>query len=64
MAKVIDPRALPNRTITVPGFKPAVSDLVPLDDSDPREVDEFNQMVRKLRNQNPAYSPDAVKPRQ
>ncbi len=62
MAKVVDPRALPDRRITIPGLKPAVSDFVPSDDGDAREVDAFNQMIRKLRSQSPAVTRGAVKP--
>ena len=54
MAKVVDPRGLPEPTVSIPGLKPPVREFAPLDDSDPSEVDAFNQMIRDLRNQGPA----------
>lgn len=57
MAKVIDPRNLPDAQVLIPGLKPPVRDFSPTDDGDPSEVDEFNQMIRELRNQNPAAPP-------
>jgi len=58
MAKVVDPRRPPNSGITIPGLKPPVRDFTPADDGDPSEVDAFNQMIRELRNQNPAAQPE------
>ena len=57
MAKVVDPRVLPDPSITIPGLKPPVYEFAPSDDGDPLEVDEFNQMIRDLRNQSPAVLP-------
>ena len=53
MAKVVDPRGLPDQTILIPGLKPPVREFAPSDDNDPSEVDAFNQMIRELRNQSP-----------
>jgi len=50
MAKVVDPRRLPDPGMTIPGLKPPVRDFTPVDDGDPSEVDAFNRMIRKLRN--------------
>jgi hypothetical protein len=57
MAKVVDPRRLPEPEITIPGLKPPVRDFTPVDDGDPSEVDAFNQMIRELRDRNPAAPP-------
>jgi len=54
VAKVVDPRNLPDQKVSIPGLKPPVRDFAPTDDSDPSEVDAFNEMIRELRNQNPA----------
>ena len=54
MAKIVDPRSLPDQMILIPGLKPPVREFAPSDDSDPSEVDAFNQMIRELRNQSPA----------
>ena len=54
MAKVVDPRNLPDQKVFIPGLKPPVRDFAPSDEGDPSEVDAFNEMVRKLRNQSPA----------
>lgn len=40
--------------MSIPGLKPPVRDFAPSDDSDPSNVDAFNDMIRELRNQNPA----------
>ena len=53
---MVDPRS-PDPGITIPGLKPPVRDFAPVDDGDPSEVDAFNQMIRKLRDQNPADQP-------
>jgi len=53
---------LPDRRMTIPGLKPAVREFALSDDGDAREVDAFNQMIRKLRNQSPAVTRGAVKP--
>jgi hypothetical protein len=58
MAKVIDPRELPDTRVRIPGLKPPVRKFVPADSSDPSEVDAFNQMIRELRKQSPATRPD------
>ncbi|MBI3680289.1 MAG: hypothetical protein HY235_07815 [Acidobacteria bacterium] len=58
MAKVVDPRRRPEPGITIPGLKPPVRDFTPVDDGDPSEVDAFNQMIRELRDQNPAAQPE------
>ena len=57
MAKVVDPRKLPDPEICIPGLKPPVREFAPLDDSDPSEVDAFNRMVRELRNLRPDAHP-------
>ncbi len=54
MAKVVDPQTLPDPGTTIPGLKPPVRDFTPADDGDPSEVDTFNQMIRGLRDHNPA----------
>jgi len=54
MAKVVDPRNLPDRKASIPGLKPPVRDFTPSDDGDPRDVDAFNELIRELRNQSPA----------
>ena len=51
MAKVVDPRNLPDQKVPIPGLKSPVRDFAPSDDSD---VDVFNELIRELRNQNPA----------
>ena len=53
MAKLIDPRNLPPQTVAIPGMKPPVWEFTPADDGDPAEVDAFNAMIRKLRDQEP-----------
>jgi len=57
MAKVVDPRKLPDPEIYIPGLKPPVREFAPVDDSDPSEVDAFNRMIRELRNLGPAAHP-------
>jgi hypothetical protein len=54
MAKVVDPRELPDSKVRIPGLKPPVCEFAPSDDSDPSEADAFNRMIRELRNQSPA----------
>jgi hypothetical protein len=58
MAKVVDPRNLPDQNVFIPGLKPPVRDFVPSDDSDPSEVDAFNHLIRQLRNQPPEAQTD------
>jgi hypothetical protein len=58
MAKVVDPRTLPDTKACIPGLKPPVREFVPSDDSDPSEVDAFNRMIRELREQSSAFHPD------
>ena len=60
MAKVVELHKLPDPEICIPGLKPPVREFAPVDDSDPSEVDAFNQMIRELRNLRPAAHP-AVK---
>ena len=55
---MVDPRRLPDPGITIPGLKLPVRDFAPVDDGDPSEVDAFNQMIRELREQNPAAQPE------
>jgi hypothetical protein len=45
MAKVVDPRHLPDAREFIPGLKPAVREFSPVDDGDPSEVDVFIQMI-------------------
>jgi hypothetical protein len=54
MAKVVDPRRLPDPRVIIPGLKPPVREFSPVDDCDPSEVDAFIDMIRELRNQSPA----------
>jgi hypothetical protein len=54
MAKVVDPRELPDAKVRIPGLKPPVREFAPFDESDPAEADAFNRMIRELRNQSPA----------
>ena len=54
VAKIVDPRNLPDPKMSIPGLKPPVQDFTPVDDGDPSEVDRFNAMIRQLRQQNPA----------
>jgi hypothetical protein len=54
MAKVVDPRELPDSNICIPGLKPPVHEFAPSDDSEPSEADAFTRMIRELRNQSPA----------
>jgi hypothetical protein len=54
MAKVVDPRELPDSKVCIPGLKLPVREFAPSDDSDPSEADAFNRMIRQLRNQNSA----------
>jgi hypothetical protein len=49
MAKVVDPRNLPDAKIRLPGLKPPVREFAPSDESDPFEADTFNRMIRDLR---------------
>jgi hypothetical protein len=58
MARVVDPRNLPDRDVRIPGLKPPVWDFVPVDDGDPSEVDAFNRMIRELRDQSPVPHPE------
>jgi len=53
MAKIVDPRHLPEAQVFIPGLKPPVREF-PVDDGDPSEADAFIQMIRELRNQSPA----------
>ena len=57
MAKVVDPRSLPDSRINIPGLKPPVREFDPSDDGDPSEVDAFNQMIREVRNLSLAFHP-------
>ena len=58
MAKVLDPRNLPDQNVFIPGLKPPVLDFAPSDDGDPSEVDAFIDMIRKLRNLPPESQTD------
>ena len=57
LAKVVNPRNLPSQEVPFPHMKPAVLEFVPTDDGDPAEVDSFNEMIRKLRDQGPLAPP-------
>jgi hypothetical protein len=46
------------QNISIPGMKPAVIEFAPCDDADPAEVDEFNEMIRNLRDQGAAVYPE------
>jgi hypothetical protein len=59
MANVVDPQNLAAPGISIPGLKPAVREFSPTDDGDPCEVDAFNAMIRKLRDQELALRPDS-----
>jgi len=39
--------------VFIPGLKPPVRDFAPSDDGDPSEVDAFDRLIRKFRNQPP-----------
>ena len=58
MAKVVDPKNLPDPRVYIPGLKPPIRNFSPSDDGDPAEVDAFNRMIRELRNQSPAVRAD------
>ena len=45
MARVVDPRNLPDPKVYIPGLKPPVFEFMPCDDSDPAEADTFNRMI-------------------
>jgi hypothetical protein len=61
MEKIVDPHALGDTGVVIPGLKPPVYHFEALDDDDPPEVDAFNQMIRDLRNQPPGnFHPDAL----
>lgn len=59
MAKVVDPRKFVGPSIFIPGLKPPIWDFSPADDGDPYEVDQFNALIRELRNQDSTVKPDA-----
>jgi hypothetical protein len=52
MGRIVDHRNVQN--VSIPEMKPAVSEFAPCDDGDPAEVDKFNEMIRKLRDQGAA----------
>jgi hypothetical protein len=54
VAKLVDPRKLPETHRPIPGLKSPVRNFPAADNSDPSEVDAFNRMIRELRNQGPA----------
>jgi hypothetical protein len=55
MAKVIhDLKDLPERTLRTPGAKPPVNSLPYVDLGHPEEVDEFLELLRKIRQREPA----------
>jgi hypothetical protein len=54
MAKVVDPRELPESKVGIPGLKPPVREFAPYDENDPGEADALNLVIRELRNQSPA----------
>jgi hypothetical protein len=54
MAKVVNPKSMPDPKMVIPGLKPPVRDFARSDDGDPSEVDAFIQMIRRLRDQSPA----------
>jgi hypothetical protein len=58
MAKVVNPRTLPEPRVFIPGLKPPVRDFAPSDDGDPSEVDAFIKMIRELRHHSPAAQSD------
>ena len=58
MAKVVNPRTLPDPMVFIPGLKPPVRDFAPSDDGDPSEVDAFIKMIREFRHQSPAAHTD------
>jgi hypothetical protein len=59
MANVVDPQNLAAPSRAIPGLKPPVWDFSPTDDGDPSEVDAFNAMIRRLREQELAAHSDA-----
>ena len=58
MAKLVDPRTMPDSATFIPGLKPAVREFAPTDDADPSEVDEFIQLVRRIRDESTAAQTD------
>jgi hypothetical protein len=58
MGRIVDRRNIPLHDTYVPSMKPAVNEFVPCDDGDPAEVDEFNDMISKLRDQGVAVYPE------
>jgi hypothetical protein len=50
---VVDPSALPERAVPIPGAKPPVYSLPYKDLGHPDEVDAFRKLVRKIRRQSP-----------
>jgi hypothetical protein len=59
VAKVVNPKSLPDPKISIPGLKAPVRDFVPSDDGDPSEVDAFIKMIRELRHQGPVAHTDS-----
>jgi hypothetical protein len=54
MAKIVaDPRSLPERTVPIPGAKPAVFSLPYRDLGCPEEVDTFRVLIREIRRNPP-----------
>ncbi len=55
MATFLDPHNLPERKrkTPIPGLKPPVTaaDFTRGEEFDPKEVDDFNRMIRELRNE-------------
>jgi len=51
---VLDPKELPNRSVPIPGAKPAVKSFPYRDLGHPEEVDSFRLAIRALRRQQPA----------
>jgi hypothetical protein len=47
----MDPKTLPERTVPIPGAKPAVFSLPHKDLGHPEEVDEFRKLIRQIRRQ-------------
>jgi hypothetical protein len=57
---VLDPKALPDRSVPIPGTKPPVVSLPFQDLGNPEEVDTFRRRIRQLRRQTGAEARRAI----
>jgi hypothetical protein len=56
MAKIVDPRTLPDRKVDIPGLKPPITQFPTIEGLTDKEVDDFNRMIRELRGHKPKQS--------